>query len=157
MSGWTAGDPSALSRAGRTGLVVVDAGVVIAHFDGADPHHVAATAALREVAATATRLMLPVTALAECLVHPERAGGDVAERFMAALGSIPIGVADADLRTAREAARLRAGHPSLRLPDAFVIATAITHRADTLITTDRDWPQAAMSSFAFTLHVIGVT
>jgi len=46
-----------------------------------------------------------------------------------------------DLEVARAAARLRAQHGSrMRLPDALVVATAIVHRADRVITTDARWP-----------------
>jgi len=41
---------------------------------------------------------------------------------------------------ARKAARLRAIHKSLKLPDALVVATAIHCEAQRLVTTDRKWP-----------------
>jgi len=37
---------------------------------------------------------------------------------------------------------LRANHPSLLLPDALVIATAIADAADELVTTERKWPSS---------------
>ena len=40
---------------------------------------------------------------------------------------------------AREAARLRARHGPLRLPDAVVIATANNLGAAVVLTTDRKW------------------
>ncbi len=83
-----------MSGTDSSGLVVVDAGIVIGHLDRANPHHPSATRALSEAVA------------------------------------------------ARHAALLRASHRSLKLPDAFVIATAIVHRADVLLTIDRGWPSA---------------
>lgn len=145
---------SAMSGSNQTGLIVVDAGVVIGHLDRANPHHHAATDALREAASSAQRLVLPVMAFAECLVHPSRVGSETAARFEAALASIPIGVLDADADIARSAALLRAEHPSLKLPDAFVVATAAVHEADALITTDRRWPPSLTSTLPFTLHII---
>ena len=133
---------------------MVDAGVVIGHLDRANPHHHTATNALREAASSAQRLALPVTAFAECLVYPTKAGSGTAARFEAALASIPISVLNTDVDIARSAAMLRAEHPSLKLPDAFVIATAAVHEADALITTDRRWPPALTSALRLTLHIV---
>ena len=47
-----------------------------------------------------------------------------------------------DIEAAIVAARLRAAHKGLRLPDALVIATATNAAADQLITTDQRWPTA---------------
>ena len=143
-----------MSGSSQTGLTVVDAGVVIGHLDRANPHHHAATDALREAASSAQRLALPVTAFAECLVYPTKTGSETAARFEAALAAIPIGVLAADVDVARSAAGLRAGHPSLKLPDALVIATALVHEADALITTDRRWPSALTSTLRFNLRIV---
>ena len=143
-----------MSGSSQTGLVVVDAGVVIGHLDRTNPHHHAATNALREAASSAQRLALPVTAFAECLVYPTKAGEETAASFEAALAAIPISVLNADIDIARSAAVLRAGHPSLKLPDALVIATAIVNQADALITTDRRWPNTLTSTLRFALHIV---
>lgn len=143
-----------MSGTDPTGLVIVDAGVVIGHLDRANPHHRMATQALSEAASTAERLMLPVTAFAECLVYPAQAGDEAARQFEAALAAIPIGIIDADAATARSAARLRADHRSVKLPDAFVIATAIVHHAAALLTTDRGWPSSLTQQLPFETHVV---
>ena len=144
----------AMSGSSGTGLVVLDAGVVIGHLDKASVHHAAATAALGQAAAHATRLMLPVVAFAECLVHPARAGADSVGRFIAALDAIPVGVLDADPSIARTAAALRAQHAGLKLPDAFVVATAIEHHAESLLTTDRRRPPSLTDSIPDTLRLV---
>jgi predicted nucleic acid-binding protein len=59
---------------------------------------------------------------------------------------------DAEIATA--AARLRARHRSLRLPDALVIATASVRRADRLVTTDRRWPTTEALGPTATIRVI---
>lgn len=137
--------------------MVVDAGVVIGHLDRASVHHPAATAALGRAAATASALALPVTAYAECLVHPARAGQDAVDQFVAALDAIPIGVLDAGPNVARAAATLRATHPGIKLPDAFVIATAIEYGAESLLTTDRRWPRSLIEAMPEGLHVVQVS
>lgn len=143
-----------MSGADPSGLIIVDAGVVIGHIDRSSPHHRSATTALSQAASTAERLMLPVTAFAECLVYPAQAGGDAVSRFEAALAAIPIGILDADVETARSAARLRAEHRSVKLPDAFVIATAIVRRAEALLTTDRRWPESLTRRLAFDVRIV---
>ena len=61
---------------------------------------------------------------------------------------LPIGILRLDTEIAVAAARLRARHRSLRLPDALVIATAMLAGADQLVTTDRKWPTARTLGFA---------
>jgi predicted nucleic acid-binding protein len=53
-----------------------------------------------------------------------------------------VSVVHLDEEIATKAALLRARHPSLKLPDAIVIATAEHSNADRLVTTDRKWPSA---------------
>ena len=145
---------SAMSGTDTTGLAVVDAGVIVGHLDRSDRHHHAATRALSQLAATAERLMLPVTAFAECLVYPMAAGGGADKELEAALATIPIGVLNADSDTARRAARIRAEYSSLKLPDAFVIATAIVNDATALLTTDREWPKALIAQLPFEILTV---
>ena len=143
-----------MSGTDTSGLVIVDAGVVIGHLDRSHSHHGAATRALSLAASRAERLMLPVTAFAECLVYPAQAGEEATRRFEAALAAIPIGILDADAATARHAARLRAQYRSVKLPDAFVIATAITHQAGALLTTDRGWPSTLTRQLPFDIQIV---
>lgn len=143
-----------MSGTDTTGLVIVGAAVVIGHLDRANRRHRTTTQALSEAASTAERLMLPLTAFAKCLLYPAQAGNDAASRFEAALAAIPIGILDADVASARCAAGLRADHRSVKLPDAFVIATAIIHRADALLTTDCGWPSTLTRSLEFEIHVV---
>ena len=121
-------------------IVVVDASVVIALLDGGDAHHAAAVAALAKTGRE--RLILPASAYAEILVDPWRRGADavaVIRRFVTDLG---IHVEPLTLDIAERAARLRARHGALRLPDALVLATADALDAVAL-TCDRAWPRAS--------------
>lgn len=117
-------------------LVVVDASVVIAQLDPADALHARARRALEDDADH--ELVLPATAYAEALVRPAARGRiDEARQAITALEFRiePIGPAIAE-----RAAALRGGFPSLRLPDALVIAAADTLAADRLLTGDARWP-----------------
>ena len=116
-------------------VVVLDASVVIGHLSDRDAHHEAAAAALLERADD--ELYLPATAFAEALVEPERQRAS--ERARSLIGSLGVVVDPIGEATAVQAARLRARHPSLRLPDALVIAHADVLGADEVLTTDTRW------------------
>src|SRR5206468_3884037 len=100
----------------RVAIVVLDASVVIALLDAGDPHHAAAVEAVGH--ARREELVLPSSAYAEVLVDPWRRGPDavaVVKRFVTDLG---IRIAPLTEQVAELAARLRAHHRALRLPDA---------------------------------------
>jgi len=124
------------------GLIHVDAGVVIGLLDADDAHHESANAALARVLRSGDRLAMAASAFAECLVGPQRRGPRAVAVVDDLIERLPIDIADLDRGIARTAASLRASHRHLWLPDALVIATAIEHSADELITTDRKWPTA---------------
>ncbi|MGE3684891.1 MAG: PIN domain-containing protein [Acidimicrobiia bacterium] len=67
---------------------------------------------------------------------------------------LTIAIVPLDVEIASTAARLRAAHRSLRLPDALVIATAVDASADQLVTTDRRWPTAKALELRATLRHI---
>lgn len=123
-------------------LIHLDAGVLIGFLDANDVHHPAAREVITEAVGGADRLAMAASALAECLVAPARRGDDAVRLIHDLLQRLPVEIVPLDVDTATTAARLRARHRSLRLPDALVIATAAEHGADRLITTDRGWPTA---------------
>ena len=124
------------------GLIVLDAGPLIAVLDAQDAHHAAAVAALREVEASGDRLIVPAAAYAECLVHPAKRGPSAMSAVDDYLNALPATIEPITGLIAREAARLRAKHGRrLRLPDALVVATALEVGADRILTTDAGWPR----------------
>jgi len=124
------------------GLIHLDAGVVIAFLDGDDSHHDSARATLSDALDRGDRISIAASALAECLVGPARRSPNAIELVRTVIGRLPAHVVDLNAEIATQAAVLRAGHRSLKLPDALVIATAAASNADHLITTDRKWPTA---------------
>ncbi len=125
------------------GALVLDANAAIGFLDPADGHHARAVEALTAAAARRDDLLMPVTAYAEMLVHPLRAGTDAGvERFV---GRREVFLVPVDRRLARAAAGLRAAHASLRLSDAFVLATALEREAGLLTFDDRLRRMEAMS------------
>lgn len=123
------------------GLTVLDASVLIGVLDSDDVHHAAARDALTARLGLGDALVVPATAYAEALVGPVRRGPEAAATVDAFLGALPAQVAPATAGIARRAAGIRAEHGGrLRLPDAFVIATALELGADRIVTADRRWP-----------------
>lgn len=115
------------------GAVVLDANVIIAFLDASDAQHDAAVRLASDRIAPDDRILIPASVFSEILVGPERAGTiDVIERFIQGSGAAIVAL---DQGIARRAARLRARHQGLRLPDALVLATAREHGA-TLLTLD---------------------
>lgn len=122
------------------GVTVLDAGVLIGFLDAHDIHHEAAHAALRDAHERNDRLVLPASAFAEVLVGPSRAGDDAVAAVWDLVDRLPVVIEPLGAEIAVAAAATRARHPSLKLPDALVVATAGHLDADHLVTTDRAWP-----------------
>ena len=137
------------------GLTVLDAGVVIAGLDADDAHSAAAGVALNAARVRGDSLVLPASAYAEVLVRPAARGAATVARVDAALDGLAISIADADREIVRRAATLRGRHPSLRLPDALVIATAVELDADHLLTTDQRWKTLRRVGLRGRLTVVG--
>jgi predicted nucleic acid-binding protein len=133
------------------GLIHLDAGVIIGFLDRNDVHHDAAREVLADALHAGDRLAMASSAFAECLVGPARRGDTEIQIVRELVDRVPISIIPLDVAIATAAARLRAAHPSLRLPDALVIATAIENGADELVTTDRKWPTAKALKFKATL------
>ena len=136
------------------GLIHLDAGVVIGLLDADDAHHDAATAAIARARLAGQRFGMAASAFAECLVGPVRRGDREVEIVEGLFQRLPIDVAELSPGTARLAARLRAQHRAVRLPDALVIATAATLPANALITTDRRWPSSEELGLDLTITVL---
>lgn len=120
-------------------LIHLDAGVVIGLLDADDAHHLGARAVLDDALARSDRLAMAASAVSECLVAPARRGDRAVRVVHDLLERLPITVVATDSAIATAAARVRARHQVLRLPDALVIATAVEDDADSLVTTDRRW------------------
>jgi predicted nucleic acid-binding protein len=114
--------------------VALDADIVIAFLDPRDDQHAAAIAELRPRLAAGDELLLGATVYAETIVRPLQRGTDATvDQFLDAAG---IAVVPIDRAIARRAAALRAEHPSLRLPDAMSLSTALATDS-ALLTLDK--------------------
>jgi predicted nucleic acid-binding protein len=121
------------------GTVVLDASIVIALFDPQDALHAAASSAARRRRDAADDFLLPASVLAEVLVGAARQGdAELASRRSAMIAAFgPPYPLDEEVAVA--AARRRARHRSLRLPDALVLATADVAAATAVLAGDKRW------------------
>lgn len=116
------------------GAIALDADVLIGFLNRDDPHHAAARRVIGDAERGADRIVIAASVYAEASIGPLRAGRhDLVDGLIAALA---IEIVPIDRRLALEAARLRARHRTLRLPDALALAAARQERAE-LKTFDR--------------------
>ncbi|HVQ89614.1 MAG TPA: PIN domain-containing protein [Mycobacteriales bacterium] len=121
------------------GALVLDSSVVIALFDTKDVHHEQAAAEVRRWRAAGGSFVLPATVVSEVLVGAHRQSTETVTHRRQQLRDTfgPIRVVDEDV--AVTAARLRASHGSLRLPDALILAVAMVDGAERILTADKRW------------------
>lgn len=105
-------------------MIVLDASVLIAHFEATDAHHDRATRLLLDVADE--QLAASPLTLAEVLVGPARVGRMA--QAQAALRDLGVTSIPLDEAAPSELASLRAG-TRLRLPDCCVLLAAVSVRA----------------------------
>jgi predicted nucleic acid-binding protein len=114
--------------------VALDADLLIAFLDPADAQHARAVNELRPRVAAGDELLIGATVYAEVIVRPLQDGTEATvDGFLDAAG---VRLVPVDRTIARTAARLRADHPSVRLPDALSLATASVSDA-TLLTLNK--------------------
>jgi len=118
-------------------VVVLDASVVIAFLDPDDALHDEAVEALTEH--QHAELLIPTSAYAEILVAPHRRGAEAVAEVEAFITDLAIHLETLTPAIARLAARMRGGSRSMRLPDAFVLATAEELGAEVVLTGDESW------------------
>jgi predicted nucleic acid-binding protein len=122
--------------------VALDADVVIAFLDASDDQHADAVDLLRPRLAAGDEILIGASVYAEVVVRPlARGTGGRVDEFIDAIGATVPAI---DRELARRAARLRARHRALRLPDALSLATALTVGAE-LVTLDQRLRHVARS------------
>jgi len=113
------------------GVVVLDAGVLIALYDSGDCHHRWALDVFRQT--LRHDLVMPALTYAEVMVHPARMGAR--QRFEDDIAGLRIDIREVAPGDAGPIAELRASS-SLRMPDVVVLHLALSLGA-TLATTDK--------------------
>ena len=122
-------------------VVVLDASVVIAFLDPADPHHRRAEAAF--TAHQVENLVLPASVYAEVLVGPYRRGPAAVTTVEQLIADFAMRIGPVGAEIARRAAQIRSRNPALKLPDAFVLATGDVLDASAVLTADSTWPKVS--------------
>jgi predicted nucleic acid-binding protein len=105
--------------------VALDSDAIVGFLDSADALHSAAKAAIREVASEQP-LMVSAVTYAEVMTGV-RLGHHDEEKAEGFFDELVSQVLSVDTPIADVAARLRAKHRALRMPDALILATASTH------------------------------
>jgi hypothetical protein len=123
------------------GTVVLDTSVLLAVLDPEDALHQAAAEAVRRHHRARAHFVLPASVLAELLVGAARQGDGELDRRRRQVTGVFGPPVPLDEPVAVAAARLRARHRFLRLPDALVLATADVVDAGTVLAGDRQWPR----------------
>jgi predicted nucleic acid-binding protein len=119
-------------------VIVLDASVLIGHFEPADAHHTNATALLRAQALES--FAASVITLAEVYVGAARAGRS--DQLHQLLAQLQIESLDLPAGAARRLGELRAT-TKLRMPDCCVLYSAEQHRAAIATLDDKLAAQAA--------------
>jgi predicted nucleic acid-binding protein len=120
-------------------VIVLDASVLIAHFESEDSHHQRASALLLDLVAEDLGAH-PIT-IAEVLVGPARTGR--VHEAAAALDSLGVQATGSDSFEPQQLATLRAS-TGCKLPDCCVLAAAIANHAS-VATLDARLAQAAQA------------
>ena len=118
--------------------VALDSAAVVAFLDQDDALHAAADAAIRKLIA-ANRFFASAVTFAEVLtgVHMQHHDEGVVRGFF---DDLVTEILPVEAVTAERAARLRADHRSLRMPDALILAAADDHPdVDVILTGDADF------------------
>jgi predicted nucleic acid-binding protein len=120
-------------------LTVLDASVLLAHFDDSDPHSNDAS----EILANADELAASTITLAEVLVGAAHAGR--LDEQIAAVAELGIQELPVERGAAAALARLRA-ETGLRMPDCCVLHAALASAAQALATRDVRLSRAAAAA-----------
>jgi predicted nucleic acid-binding protein len=120
-------------------VAVLDTSVLIAFRDPADALHARAVAAFR--AYGSHHFVLTASVYAEALIGPIRNGASAVSSFEAFIADFAMQIVPVSSEIARAAAKFRAATASLRLPDAFVLATGDVLGAVVVLTGDEAWPK----------------
>jgi predicted nucleic acid-binding protein len=117
------------------GALILDASVLIGLLDSADAHHERAVRDVEGADLAGHAIGTPASAYSEVLVAFARAGRIADGRD--AIAAMGIAVEPLTASMAEHAAKLRAQHKQLRLPDAMVLACAQVTGADLLTYDER--------------------
>ncbi len=120
--------------------VGVDTPVLIYHFEDVSPYSELTTHLLAQAASGTYDLIVSTITVAEVLTGPWRAGdGERARWIENAMQALPgLTTAGVAWQEASRGAELR-GKTGLPLPDVLIMASAVAHGAQVIVTNDASW------------------
>lgn len=118
-------------------VALLESAVIAGFLDRDDAFHPAAAARIREIAGR-DRLVASVITYVELLAGAGL-GHQADEAVRGFFADLIDEIHPVDLAVAERAAQVRIAKPSLKLPDALILATADVHQADVVITADNRW------------------
>lgn len=125
---------SDLARFSKVGL---DSSILIYHLEDIEPYSHLTEAAFAAIAEGSPVAVLSILSVTELLVQPfaekQRDRVEAFERFILSLPNTQL--ISPNYAAAKEAARLRARY-NIRTPDALLLGTALTEKAQAFITND---------------------
>jgi len=130
-------------------LAVVDTSAWLAFLSAGDATHRLARHLFGRVAAAddPLRAEASMVTAAESMVRPAAAGPAELGRMRAYLAGFPhLTLVPVDLDVATTAATVRA-QSKLSMPDALIVATALTRRAQAVVTNDETWRPRLASAY----------
>lgn len=121
-----------------SGVTILDAGVLISYLDTDDAHHQSSIRAMDEITQAGGDFATSAVTISEALVRPARNGErEMRNAYYGLTIGARVSILEVETSIALEIARARAEQPSLKTPDAAVVATARIAGAERILTTDR--------------------
>lgn len=126
------------SAGSETTSVLLDTSVFIYYLEGVEPYYPLAEKVFNDILDKNIRVFLSAISVTEFAARPltEGKGTDV-ERFKRFLSSLSIQVLSVTYEVAERAGKLRSQYPSVRTPDALIVATALENGCDVFVTNDK--------------------
>ena len=123
----------------QTVSVLLDTSILIYYLEGVEPYYPLAEEIFNDIADENIRGFLSAISIAEFVTKPLADGNatDV-ERFKQFLSALSIQVLEITYEIAERAGKLRSQDPSIRTPDALIVATALENGYDMFVTNDKD-------------------
>ena len=127
--------------------VLLDTSVFIYYLEEVEPYHLLAEKIFNDIIDEKIRGFLSTISITEFLTKPLADGNitDV-ERFKQFISSLSIQVIAVTYEIAERAAKLRSQYPSIRTPDALIVATALESGCDVFVTNDKNLKKLVLMS-----------
>ena len=119
--------------------VLLDTSVFIYYLEGIEPYYLLAEEIFNDIIDGNIKGYFSTISVTEFVTKPFADRNVTAiEHFKRFLSSLSIRVVAVNYEIAERAGKLRSEYPSIRTPDALIVATALESGCDVLVTNDKD-------------------